>query len=51
MDGSGYAGRRGAKRNAGADECFVTYANCAKDGLVSAHSGFAPEGDAYKLAV
>jgi len=46
-----YTRRRGAQRNAGTDEYFVTKAGGATAGLVSDHSGFIQEMDTYKLAV
>jgi hypothetical protein len=47
----GYTQRRGAQRNAGTDECFVTDVGSARDHLVSDHSASTTVGDTYKLAV
>ena len=44
------AGRRGAQRDAGADEPFVTGGGGARVHLVSDHSGFTQEVDTYGLA-
>ena len=49
--GGGYAPRRGAKRNAGADDGCVTNVHSARARLVSDHSGFTKEKDTYGLAV
>ena len=46
-----YAIRRGAERDAGADECFVTEVGGARSGLVSDQCRFTGEGDSYWLAV
>jgi hypothetical protein len=47
----GYARRRGAQRDAGADDCFVMEVDGAREGLVSDRSGIIAEGDTYYLAV
>jgi hypothetical protein len=49
--GMGYARRRGAQRDAGADDCFVREAGGVREGLVSDRSGIIAEGDTYWLAV
>ncbi|RFU44068.1 hypothetical protein D0B32_29610 [Paraburkholderia sp. DHOC27] len=46
-----YAQRRGAQRDAGADDCLVTSESGARDHLVSDQCRESGEGDTYELAV
>jgi hypothetical protein len=49
--GRRYTQRRGAKRDAGADECFFTNGNGARDDLVLGPSRWITETAHYRLAV